>query len=135
MAYDGYLLKVGSYTITGERYMNYASYEVTREVQDLDSYRDANGVLHRNALDHIPIKVTFETLPGLTNSEMAEFLGNISSNYSIKKERKALVSAYVPEVDEYVTQDMYMAGPALKIRKIDKGVIKYESCKITFIGY
>lgn len=142
MAYNGYLMKVGvgnanPYTITGQRYINYKSYEVTKEVPDMDSYRDATGVLHRNALKHIPIKVTFETLPNLSNVDVKEFLGSISNNYKTPLERKANIEVYVPEIDEYITQDMYMAGPTLKIRSIDPktNTIHYEPIKISFIGY
>ena len=137
MAYSGYLLKVGNYEITGQKYIQFSSYDVTKEVQDLDSYRDAEGVLHRNALSHIPIKINFETLPGLNNTEVATFLSNISSNYTNALERKALVTAFVPEINDYVTQEMYMTGPTLKIRKIDSKTnqVYYDSFKITFIGY
>lgn len=143
MAYKGYLLKVGvgnanPYVITGQRYINYKSYEVTKEVQDMDSYRDATGVLHRNALSHVPIKVTFETLPNLTNADIKTFfIDGISANYHTPLERKAMIEVYVPELDDYISQDMYMAGPTLKIRSIDlkTNVIHYESIKVSFIGY
>lgn len=137
MSYGGYLLKIGNYEITGQRYIDYASYDVTREVQDLDSYRDATGVLHRNALSHVPVKINFQTLPGLNNDEMSTFLGNIANNYTNAMERRAIVTAFVPESNSYITQEMYMAGPTLKIRKIDQkeNQVYYESCKITFIGY
>ena len=141
MGFNGYLLKIGTgnsaFTITGECYIDYASYDATKEVQDLDAYRDATGALHRNALPHIPMKVNFQTRPGLDNEEMSTLLSGISSNYSNALERKATVTAFIPELNDYVTQEMYMAGPTLKIRKIDtaQNKVYYESCKITFIGY
>lgn len=137
MAFAGYLLKVGNYEIDGTYYINYDKYNVTRNIQDLDSYRDANGVLHRNALSHVPIKIEFETRENLTNTDVATFFGNISSNYINEAERKATVTAYVPETDSYVTQDMYMSDPQFKIKKIEPGtnVIKYESIRVAFIGY
>ena len=137
MAYLGYLLKVGTYEITGEKFINYESYDVTREIQDLDAHRDATGKLHRNVLPNIPIKINFETRPGLNNDEVAEFLGNISSNYTNALERKAVVRAFVPELNDYIEQDMYMAGPTLKIKRIDANTnqVFYNSFKVTFIGY
>lgn len=137
MAFAGYLLKVGDYEIDGTYYINWDKYNVTKEVQDLDSYRDANGVLHRQALEHIPIKVEFETRENLTNTDVATFFGAISNNYINPLERRALVTAYVPEIDDYVTQEMYMAGPQFKIKRIEPGtnVIKYESIRVAFIGY
>lgn len=137
MAFAGYLLKVGDYEIDGTYYINWAKYNVTRNIQDLDSYRDANGVLHRNALDHVPLKVEFETRENLTNTDVANFFGAIRANYTLASERKAMVTAYVPELDDYVTQEMYMADPQFKIKRIEDSTntIKYESIRVAFIGY
>lgn len=137
MAFAGYLVRVGNYEIDGTYYINWDNYNVTRLIQDLDSYRDANGVLHRNALDHVPIKVEFETRENLTNSDIATFFGNIRANYTVPKERRAVVSAYVPELDDYITQEMYMADPQFKIKRIEPktNVIHYERVRVAFIGY
>lgn len=132
MGFNGTLLTVNGYAISGGYYIKYSSYNVTKNIQDLDSYRDADGVLHRNALSHAPIKVEFETRENLTNSDMATFFSNLGCN---NVERKATVSAYVPEIDSYVTQDMYMSDPQFKIKKIKNGVIYYESVRVAFIGY
>ena len=137
MAFAGYLLRVGNYEIDGTYYINWDKYNVTRNIQDLDSYRDANGVLHRNALDHVPIKVEFETRENLTNSDIATFFGNIRANYTVPKERRAMITAYVPELDSYITQEMYMADPQFKIKRIEPktNVIHYERVRVAFIGY
>ena len=136
MSYGGYLLKVGSYTIDGTKYINYASYKATKNIQDLDSYRDASGVLHRTALSHAPIKIEFETREGLTNDELGTFMSNIRSNYTNAAERCASVTAFIPELNDYVTQDCYMPDPQFTIRKIDtNNVVTYEKTRIAFIGY
>lgn len=135
MAFSGYLLQVGSYQITGENFINEKSYKATVNVQDLDSYRDANGVLHRNALDHAPIKVEISTRPGLNNFEWADFIGTIRNNFTVAKERKAIVTAFIPELNDYVTQEMYMPDPEVTIKTIDGNVIRYESIRLAFIGY
>ena len=136
MAYGGYLLKVGSYEIDGTNYINYDSYSVTRNVQDLDSYRDAMGVLHRNALEHAPIKIELETRDGLTNDEVGEFMGSIRANFTNAAERKSTVTMFVPELNDYVTQEMYMPDPQFKIKKIDvNNVVRYSKTRIAFIGY
>lgn len=137
MAFDGTLLTVGSYAITGQKYIDYGKYNATINVQDLDSYRDANGVLHRNALDHAPVKIEFETKENLTNEDIGTFMGSIRSNFSVEKERKASVRAFVPEINDYITQEMYMPDPQFKIKRIDPktNTIYYESTRIAFIGY
>ena len=94
MAYNGYLVKVGSYTIPlslikADSYIPFLSYG------DADSYTDANYVLHRNATGIAP-KIEFETIPLLTNIQFAEFMSNLRSQYIIGKEKKCSVTAYQP---------------------------------------
>lgn len=135
MAYKGYLLKIGNYVITGEKFINEASYDVTRQIQDLDSYRDTNGVLHRNTVRNTPITVKFSTRPNLDNDELALFLGTIAQNYITPAERKAHVEVFVPELNEYITLDMYIANPTIKIKKIDNNRVIYEAIEMNLIGY
>lgn len=135
MAFNNFLLQVGNYQITGAKYIEASQYNVTRNIQDLDSYRDADGVLHRNALDHVPLKVELQTRPNLTNEDIEDFFGSIRSNFTNPAERKALVTVYVPELNDYVTQAMYMPDPKFQIRYIKEGKIFYESIRFAFIGY
>lgn len=135
MSYNGYLIKVGTYEISMKRFIAAESYQVTRNVQDLDSYRDANGVLHRNALEHAPIKVEFTTPAMLTNTEVAELMGAIRNQSTNTVERKYNVSVYVPELDDYVTQDMYMPDPQFQIYGSYDNKLTYKATRIAFIGY
>lgn len=136
MPYAGYLIKVGNYTIP-YKYIKFDSYSVFMSVTDLDSYRDANGVLHRNALSHKPNKCEFETRAMLDNIEFAQLMGNIRNQYTIANERKASVTLYIPEIDSYVTQDMYMPDPQPSIYRHDSasGKIFYNPVRLAFIGY
>ena len=135
MAYAGYLVKVGDYTIPANKFIRAESYKATLSVQDLDSYRDANGVLHRTALNHRVNKMEFETPAMLTNTQMAELFSNIANNYTVPAERKFIGTFYVPELDAYVSQDMYMSDPSFMIYGIFDGVIKYNPIRIAFIAY
>lgn len=134
VAYLGYLIQVGDYKIP-HSYIRAESYTVYKNVQDLDSYRDANGVLHRTALSHAPLKVEFETKDMLTNEEMGKLLRNIRNSFINSEERKASVTVYLPEEDIYITQDMYMPDIQPKIYGIFGNVIKYSSVRLAFIGY
>lgn len=134
MAYNGFLIKVGNYAIPF-KYMKADSYTAYRSIQDLDSYRDANGVLHRTALTHVPNKVEFETPAMLTDKTFSELMSNIQTNFTNANERKASVTMYVPETNEYVTQDMYMPDITPKIYHADSKKIQYDSIRLAFIGY
>lgn len=134
MAYQGYLIKVGNYEIPLSM-MRAETYKVSKKILDVDSYRDANGKLHREALDHYSAVVTFN-IPALkTNTEVSEFLSNIQANYTIPKERKASVQFYMPETDNYVTLDMYMPDIEFTMYMATKEFIKYNETTIEFIGY
>lgn len=134
VAYKGYLLKVGNYKIP-HKYISASSYKAYLNSQDLDSYRDGNGVLHRNALSHQPNKIEFNTRNMLSDKEFSAFMGNIQENYTNNLERKASVTAYIPEVDKYITQDMYISDIQPEIYSADSKSIKYKEIRIAFIGY
>lgn len=134
-AYNGYLARVGDYRIPND-YINATTYKITRNTQDLDSYNDANGKLHRNALEYVCDKLEFTT-PYLWDDQVEDLLSNIRANYESRIERRASVRVYVPEFDEYKTQDMYLSNPEVTIYRIDddKKKILYAPIRICFIGY
>ena len=134
MAYQGYLIRVGSYTIPLSL-IRAETYTVFMSITDLDSYVDANGLLHRNALDHIANKVEFETVPLLDNTQFADLMNNLYANITIQKERKASVTLYIPEKDAYVTQDMYMPDIKPTLYYADDSKIQYNQVRLAFIGY
>ena len=74
MAYSGFLVKAGDYIIPANQYIKADSYSVYSNMQDLDPYTDANGYLHREALDLKAVKVEFETPAMLTNAQFANLM-------------------------------------------------------------
>lgn len=135
MAYNGFLVKVGNYTIPADKFIKFNSYSVLYSTSDLDSYRDANGVLHRTALEHKPIKIEFETPPMLTNVEMSVLMANIRNNYTNATEKRCVVTAYVPELDDYITMDCYLPDVTFSIYGAYGGVLHYNAVRFAFIGY
>ncbi len=134
MSYNGYLIKVGDYTIPQDK-IRATSYDAVLHVQDLDSFRDANGVLKRTALEHTVPEVNFELIPMLTNKEISEIFDNIRRNYSVPAERQVVATVYVPELNDYVTQKMYMPDVNFPIYGTYGGKITYNAIAISFIGY
>lgn len=134
MAYENYLLKVGNYKIPGSM-ISAESYNVIKNGQDLDSYRDANGKLHRTALSHFVWKIEFDTVPMLTRPQINTLLKKIQENYTNTTEKKATVTFYDPEGDRYVTQEMYMPDIQFNIYGTYNNTIFYNSIRLAFIGY
>lgn len=133
MAYSGFLLKIGDYKIP-HKYIRFNSYSAYVNMQDLDPYTDANGYLHREAVDLKVPKVEFETVPMLTNTDFADLMSNIKRNYTIEKARQCVITAYIPEYDNYVTQTGYLADFQPSIYTIKDGVVYYNAFRLAFIG-
>lgn len=133
MAYNGFLLKIGDYQIP-QKYIRADSYSPYVNMQDVDAYTDANGYLHREAVELKALKVEFETPALLTNKTLEKFLSNIRNNYIVAKERRVLITAYIPEYDDYVSQVGYLADFQPQIYSTHGGVIYYNPVRFAFIG-
>jgi hypothetical protein len=134
MAYKGYLIKIGNY-IFPLSMIKAETYKATNYGQDLDSTRDVNGILHRTALENTAPKVEFETRNMLDNTQVSSIFANIQDNYTNAVEKKASVEVYVPELDKYVTSDMYMADFEPTMYFADEKEIKYLSTRMAWISY
>ena len=142
MAFNNYFVKIkelttgqGDYTFPSE-YIMFKTYKPIRSVQDLDSYRDANGELHRNALEHTIPKMEFQTR-SLTNHEYDSIMDNIRARYTNASERKVKATVFLAETGEYSGfVDMYMPDPDITIiEQIDATTLKYDSIRFALIGY
>ena len=135
MAYDGFLIKIHGTTdyIIPMEYMNEKSFKGTLSTLDKESYRDANGVLHRTAVLQIPHCV-FSTRM-LTNTQVAELWRNIRSRYTSALEKKVSATIYVEELDAYITASFYVPDVEMTINTIQNNMIKYEPMSFEFIGY
>ena len=85
MAYSGFLLKIGDYTIDAKRFIKADSYSAYANMQDIDDYTDANGYEHRNAVELKAIKVEFETPAMLTNAEFTELMNGIEVSLQMQQ--------------------------------------------------
>lgn len=133
MAYNGYLLKIGSYTIP-LKFIRADSYNAYVNMQDVDPWTDADGMLHRNAVDLKALKIEFETVPQMTNKTFEEMMGKIRAQYISEKERTFNVTAYVPETDSYISQKCYLADFTPQIYYADSKIIKYDAIRMAIIG-
>lgn len=134
MAYSGWLVKVGEYTIPAKKFIKAESYSAYVNMQDLDPWTDANGYTHRTAVELKAMKIEFETPAMLTNKDFSELMANIRSNYTVPRARQFLLTAYIPEYDDYMTQTAYMADFTPQMYSNANGVIKYNPVRLAFIG-
>lgn len=134
MAYQGWLVKVGNYIIPAKKFIRAESYSAYVNMQDLDPWNDANGYIHRNAVELKAAKVEFETPAMLTNAQFSELMRNIQANYTIPRARQLVLTAYIPEYDNYVTQTAYMADFTPQIYGNYGGVIRYNPVRLAFVG-
>lgn len=133
MAYSGFLLKIGEYTVPF-KFLKADSYNIGVKMQDIDAWTDADGYLHREAVELKVVKVEFETPNMLTDITFEELMSNIRSNYLIEKARECLITAYVPEYNTYVTQRAYIADISNPINFADDETVKYDPVRFTIVG-
>lgn len=137
MAYAGYLIKVGNYTIPTEC-IALESYKITANIrQDLDPFRDNNGVLTRNVVPNQPSKIEIKT-PYMYGRAMRSMIDNIRANYTNANEKKASVTFYDPDTDTYKTQDMYCPDFNFELYQVNHNDYNrsiYKPFTLKFIGY
>lgn len=133
MAYNGYLIKIGDYKIPANKFIKAESYSAYVNMQDVDPWTDADGYVHRTAVELKALKVEFET-PTLENSDFQELMKKIKENYISEKERTFNVTAYIPEYDTYVTQKAYLADFTPQIYWVNNGRIRYNPIRLAIIG-
>lgn len=134
MAYEGYLIKVGDYIIPANKFIKAESYSAYVNMQDLEPWTDANGYIHRTAVELKALKVEFETPAMLTNVDVNELMTNIRNNYINSTGRECIVTAYIPEYDSYETQRAYLADFTPSIYQVSPTVIKYNPFRLAFVG-
>lgn len=135
MAYSGYLFKFGNYVFPN-KYINWDSFEINpNQRQDLDSYTDANGLTHRNAIPHTKTQIQFTTTK-MPESDMEKIMDGMVKNYRNEKERDANCTYYDTEHFKYKTGHFYL-DPSLqmKILGLKNGKLWFNDVTWLFIEY
>lgn len=134
MAYSGWLIKIGDYIIDTKKFIRAESYSAYANMQDIDDYPDANGYLHRNVVELKALKAEFETPAMLTNIQFSELMAGIRANFTVPSKRQCMITAYIPEYDDYVTQIGYMADFQPQMYGNYHNIIHYNPIRLAFIG-
>lgn len=128
------LFKFGS--VIFDDYVRYGTYNITPNArQDLDSYRDADGVLQRTALTHTATSIDFTTRAMW--SEMFEpLISAMVASYINFNERDAMCEYYDPETRQAKTGHFYLDSnwkPNI-MRKIGDRIF-YGETNFSFVEY
>lgn len=142
MAFDGYFIKILKVKSSDDdwiipfSYIRAETYKVALHGQDLDSYRDSNGDLHREALTHVAPKVEFD-IPFTDNKRIEKFMSNLRSRYTNVTEKKVKAQIYIPELNRYITHDFYVPDITFTPYRVDvdKNVVWYNQTRVAFISY
>lgn len=135
--FNGWLVKAGG-VIVPLKYIQYASYSVTpAQRQDLDSEVAVTGVLHRNVVEHRRSKIEFNSMPDLSNKEVAEIGSIFHKAFTNEAERALNVEYYDPELDSYKSGVFYMPDTKYPIKQIqaETNIVIYDSLRYAFIEY
>ena len=133
MAYSGWLVKVGDFIIDSKKYIKADAYSAYVNMQDLDPWTDANGYVHRTAVELKAMKIEFET-PFLYQPDFNTLMAGIRANYTVPRARQFLLTAYIPEYDEYMTQTAYLADFQPQIYGNYGGILRYNPMRLAFVG-
>jgi hypothetical protein len=128
MAFSGYLIKVGSTNIS-MKYISAKSYKsIPNREQDLDSYRDADGILRRNILPHKVTTIEFTT-PYLSLAD------KIALQAIIPSRTKQTITYWNDETNTYATGNFYIPDVTYEIYRVDGNDIIYMPINYRFIQY
>lgn len=128
MAFSGYLLKVGSVQIP-IKYISAKSYKSTpNRQQDLDSYRDADGVLRRNILPHTATTIEF-------NTPYLHLTDKVALQALLPSRTKLTITYWNDESNTYTTGDFYIPDVEYAIYRVDGNDILYSPIAYQFIQY
>lgn len=152
MAFDGnfvYVYQSGTTNLTAipNKYIALSSYVSTpNQRQDLDSYQDNNGYLHRNVLKHTRSKFEFNT-PPMTEADLLNLQAILQAGITNEKERKIQIKYYCLDKAEYNStsrkyEHIYKTGwfyiPDITFTPLminDAGEIIMDKVRLAFIEY
>lgn len=132
VTFEGWLLKVNG-IIFPNKLILYDTYEITPDqIMDLDPYRDANGLLHRNIVPHTATTIEFSTPPLRLNDVdwLNEFITKENRN-------QCEIEYWNPNTFSYVVGTFYIADVKYGVIGIDEKTKNalYKSVKLIFTEY
>lgn len=117
------------------KYISLSSYVSTpNQRQDLDSYQDNLGKLHRNTLDHTRSKLEWNT-PPLFERELLSLQNILNGGIINAKERKLKIIHYCFDTHTYEQGEFYMPDITFTPLLIRNGEVLMDKVRLAFIEY
>lgn len=137
--FAGYFISIktgNSYVTIPNKYISMQSYISTpHQRQDLNSYQDNNGVLHRNVVTRYRSKCEFNT-PPLLEKELKVLQDIINNGIINAKERKIQLRHYCFDTHNYEEMRAYIPDIEFKpLRIMPNGEVLMDKVRFAFIDY
>ena len=117
------------------KYISLTSYVSTpNQRQDLDSYQDNLGKLHRYTLEHTRSKLEWNT-PPLFERELLSLQNILNSGIINSKERKLKIIHYCFDTHTYEQGEFYMPDITFTPLLIRNGEVLMDKVRLAFIEY
>lgn len=117
------------------KYISLTSYVSTpNQRQDLDSYQDSLGKLHRNTLEHTRSKLEWNT-PPLFERELLSLQNILNSGIINLRERKLKIIHYCFDTHTYEQGEFYMPDITFTPLLIRNGEVLMDKVRLAFIEY
>lgn len=117
------------------KYISLTSYVSTpNQRQDLDSYQDNLGKLHRNTLEHTRSKLEWNT-PPLFERELLSLQNILNSGIINSRERKLKIIHYCFDTHTYEQGEFYMPDITFTPLLIRNGEVLMDKVRLAFIEY
>lgn len=135
MVFEGFLMKAFETTFP-HKYIQISTYQTTpSQRQDLDSYQDSKGNLHRTVVPHDRSKIVFKTMDNLKLAEKQEIQAFFNGAMTNARERKIILTYWNDEDNMYKMGSFYIPDVTYPIKRIMGNDIVYDSVEYHLIEY
>lgn len=137
--FSGWLIKFGNVVLPNSFILADGWESTPNQRVELDAYRDANVLLHRETSENFKTSLTLN-IRSLNLAEMTAFknvIGLATLNVINQRERRVMVTYWNDEELDYKTAAMYMTDTTYSIHTVNEAAkdIEYNSFTIELIEY
>lgn len=137
--FQGWLIKFGNVQLPNSFLMADGWESTPNQRIELDAYRDANVLLHRETASSFKTKLKLNIREMKLEERIAfdNVIGLATLSVTDKKQRRVSVTYWNDETLEYTEGTFYMTDPTYTIHIVDevKNDIEYNSFTLTLVEY